>query len=367
MSVSGRLKNPVKASLPSAARSKGGQRVAFKQDSQRGDDLDQEIMELNSNRSSAKVSAQIPPMRISHEPADSLYETKSPSVYNEIISGAKSAQQEPRSFRYQVPRSAKVERQKDREADTNQPPIQLCSSKTARADLAAAATYQPDQPAGEASRNNFFKKPAAQKLEVSGVDSTPKASAQKQAEKPDAKDTPKEGARKKDPYFPGQFYADERLKKLLADFMKKDMPAIDDQEFLRKPPTKAEEVLEQNLAGLLEQHDNDRGGGDHGPCYVPGQLLEKFPFPKKGTLKKDHGPLDFEAAKPIFGDANVPKAAFNPKGVPQDLTTTYRQEYVPKKEGAEPAIRDVVGCYDKDCAHIRPPKPNDSQYAVACL
>lgn len=39
-------------------------------------------------------------------------------------------------------------------------------------------------------------------------------------------------------------------------------------------------------------------------------------------------------------------------------------DYVPKKKGDEPQIRDVVSCFDKDCANIRPPKPNDTQYSV---
>lgn len=371
MSVSGKLKAPVKAALPTAARGPSGKhKVSFKNGGGQVDDLDQEIMEINSNRSSAKVSAQVPPMRLSHDQADTLYETKSPSVYDGIISGAKSAQQESKSFRYQVPRSARVERKKDPEIDLEKPLIQLGSPKPSKSNLANPAKYKPDSAPQETIKNNFFKKPAAEKLEVSGVDSTPNATERQKKSENLNQDSLKDKIKNKNSYYPGQNYADERLKKLRAEFLRKDMPIIDDNEFLRQKPTKGEEVLEQNLANLLEQHDNDRGGGDHGPCYVPGQLLEKFPFSKKGTLKKDHHPLDYNEAKPIFGDANVPREAFNPKGLPLDHTTTYRVasiyevEYVPKKKGAEPEMRDVVSCYDKDCGHIRPPKPNDSQYAV---
>lgn len=318
MFESGRVKAKVKASLPTAARGTASRPQTARSARHAKDDLDDELAELRSQRSSAKISAQVPPMMPGPE-VDSVFDTKSPSVYARLASDPQSAAVEPRSFRYQVPRSAKVEMRKDADLPEGAV-IQLASPKQAKANLGQAAFYKPDSE----SRNNFFKKPASQKLEVSGVDSVKAGSAAKAPEKKQV-DFAEAGkpANKKADYVPGQNYADERLKKLRAEFLRKDMPIIDDAEFLRKLPTTGEDILEKNIEGLLEQHDNDRGGGDHGPCYVPGQLLEKFPFPKKGTLKKDHSPLNFDEAKPIFGDANVPKEAFRPQ-LPQELTTTYR-------------------------------------------
>jgi hypothetical protein len=332
MSVSGRIKAPVKATLPTAARGtpKIPRAVSFKNVGSKHDDLDQDLMEINSNRSSAKLNSQAPPARFDQDPLDSLYQTKSPSVYEGLVSGHKSTVQEKANFRYQVPRSAKVESKKDpQREDAIFSPRQGTPKAETKASLIAPAKYQPDPSpiADLKQKNNFFKKSESKKLEVSGVDSSAKAS-EKAAEKINTKITPQpaDNQNKKKAAYPGQFYADERLKKLRAEFLRKDMPIIDDNDFLRKEMTKGEEILEKNLAGIFEQHDENRGGGDHGPCYVPGQLLEKFPFPKKGTLKRDHTPIDFEQAKPIFGDANVPREAFNPKGLPQDLTTTYRVE-----------------------------------------
>ena len=327
MSVSGRIKASVKAELPKAARAQSSaRRVAFK--GAKGDDLDQEMMEINSNLSEAQMNAKIPPMHFDQDGGDSIFLTKSPSVYDGIASGTRSVQSPSGKLRYSVPKSAKVEKKQNTETDYDKPLVQFGSPKAAKTDLTGAVKYQPDsekranQPI---QKNNFFQKNQPEKLQVSGVDSTPGQSQKIKPSTGQAKETTvKKDIGSRIASYAGQFYADDRLKKLRQDFLRKDMPIIHDSEFIKEEPSKAEQILEQNIAGLFEQHDDDRGGGDHGPCYVPGQLLEKFPFPKKGTLKRDHAPIDFNEAKPIFGDANVPREAFNPKGLPRDLTTTYR-------------------------------------------
>ena len=90
--MSGRIKAPVKATLPAMARGaqKAKNRVTFK-GGEAQDDLDQELMEINSKVSEAKINAQIPPMQNFHDHDDSIYHTKSPSVYEDIASGPKSA------------------------------------------------------------------------------------------------------------------------------------------------------------------------------------------------------------------------------------------------------------------------------------
>ena len=328
MSISGRIKPSVKASLPKNARGalKTQNKVSFKNHLSNKDDLDQDLMEINSNLSEARINAQIAPIRLSDDNADSLYETKSPSVYA-AMSGSRSALPEKQSYRYQVPKSAKVEKTKDLDLSRKKKDNSnvLISPK---ASLTSPVVYKPDYSKSDDSKNNFFKKPSSAKLEVSGVNSNSNTTDRKKISdlsKENKLDNDSNKTKVKNLHsYPGQNYADQRLKKLLVDFVRKDMPVIDDHEFLIKEQTKAEEILEKNFEEILKQHDNDRGGGDHGPCYLPGQLLEKFPFPKKGTQKKDFGPIDFNQAKPIFGDANVPKQAFNPKGIPQDHTTTYR-------------------------------------------
>jgi hypothetical protein len=325
MSVSGRIKSAVKAELPKAARApSSAKRSAFK--GEKTDDLDQKIMEINSNLNEAKINSNIPPIHLDRDDGDSVFFTRSPSVYDGLVSGTKSVQSSSAILRYSVPKSAKGERKQNTETDFEKPLVQFGSPKPAKANLTSAAIYQPDvekRAKNPVVKNNFFAKNQPEKLQVSGVDSIP-GQAVSTSERQPNESTVKKDVASRVPSYPGQFYADDRLKKLRQDFLRKDIPILENSEFLRKEPSKAEQILQQNIADLLEQHDNDRGGGDHGPCYVPGQLLEKFPFPKKGTLKKDHGPIDFNEAKPIFGDANVPTEAFNPKGLPRDLTTNYR-------------------------------------------
>lgn len=327
ISISGRIKPSVKASLPSEARAptaKAKSKMSASHSSRRSK-LDDELDEINSRRSEARFSAQVPPMHFDRERAEFDYMTKSPSVMDSWIKQSKSAAQEQEEGKqaFQVPRSTKVEKTKGIDLNQDLSPKDSTSKKS---NLGQAAIYKIDKPRPATAQNkvNFLEQPATTK-KVSGIDSiASEFKAQPQSTLKVATPTSQPSNLKKQEY-PGQFYADERLKRLRHEFLKKDIPVIDDRDFMRKEQTTGEEVLEQNLEAIFKQHDEDRAG-DHGPCYLPGQLLEKFPFSKQGMLKRDHKPLDFNEAKPIFGDANVPKEAFRPH-LPQDHSTTYRVDH----------------------------------------
>lgn len=323
LSISGRIKKSTKQGLPTEARGmtpKGSSRGSVSSRVTKKDAIDRDIMAINSHRSIAKMSAQVLPMYISCGRDDFSMTSQTPSVCSSFmtktVSGSEMEESQS-SYKYQIPRSSKNERQ----SNHNDNKGAATPKPTKKSNLAMPAEYKPDRP----QSSNMFKKPESQKLEVSGVDSTNRNPEfdSKPVVKPDVSNRIR-NSEKVEQSFPGQFYADDNLKKLRNLFIKKEyLPEIDDKEFLRKEQTNGESVLEKNIEKILEQHDNDRGGGDHGPCYVPGQLLQKLPFPKEGTMKRDHKPISFKDAKPIFGDANVPKEAYRPK-LPGEKDTTYR-------------------------------------------
>jgi hypothetical protein len=322
LSISGRIKKSTKQGLPVEARGmtpKGSSRGSVSCRVTRKDDIDRDIMELNSKRSVAKMCAMVPLMYPSSSQDKYTYGSVTPSIYSDFMTqtvceSVMDVEQSGYNYRPANPDRSDRKSSQDLEKSSATPKAVKKSS------LAMPAEYKPDRP----QSNNLLKRKESGKVEVSGIDSTKRDLANKAQPVIKSETSKKRNSERVEQSFPGQFYADDLLKLLRDKFIKKEfLPDIDDKEFLRKEQLNGEIVLEQNIEELLKQHDQDRGGGDHGPCYFPGQLMQKLPFPKEGTLKKDFKPINFNDAKPIFGDANMPKAAFKPK-LPGEKDTTYR-------------------------------------------